>query len=350
MKKFSIVLLSAIALAACSRDEIVKSNESAIDFDLTTDVSVKTVALTTETIDAFQVWAYTQAPETDGRKAVMENITVSKDDNGAWTYSPKKFWPYDTKLDFYAITPTTLKGSGITPEHQLEVAVSAGSAVVDFAGATNSDQLGEGFNCKNYPDIVYATAMDMTKETLAGRAMMNFRHAMSQLQFKIKNVSSKELELSFAPTSLTIEGLDSKGTYTLPMAAATTSDFDIEESHGTWVTSVVEGKENIPHRIEVISEKVGSMTTQLITDAEDIHTVIPQKKDEIKINISVAIYQGEFYITTVTKQIPLEIDWKEGHRYTYTLSASELIIPDDPNDPYEITFEVSVDEFRIGLE
>lgn len=335
MKKLSIVLLSAIALAACSKDVVKDSYESAIDFDLAANGTVlKTVAPTASTLKEFNVWSYTQATEAADRKAVMEGITVKNTEAG-WTYSPKKYWPNEKVLDFYAIAGTD------------NVTVSAGSAVVDFAETTTTDQFGEAFDCKNNPSIVYATAMDMTKETLAGRVTMNFRHAMSQLQFKVKNVSTVESEVSYAPVYFTIEGLDSKGTYTLPMAASTTADFDEATSHGTWTTGVVEGKENVPHRVVVSTEKVGPTETKLITDADDIHMVLPQKKD-IKFVVSVNVYQGEFFICNCIKKISTSVDWKEGYRYTYTLRANEST---DPTlQEYTIDFDVTVDEFKIAEE
>lgn len=335
MKKLSIVLLSAIALAACSKDVVKDSYESAIDFDLAANGTVlKTVAPTASTLKEFNVWSYTQATEAAGRKAVMEGITVKNTESG-WTYSPKKYWPYESVLDFYAIAGTD------------NVTVSAGSAVVDFAETTTKDQFGEAFDCKDNPSIIYATAMDMTKETLSGRVNVNFRHAMSQIQFKIKNVSTVESEVSYAPVYFTIEGLDSKGTYTLPMAASTTAGFDVAASHGTWTTGVVEGKENVPHRVVVSTDKVAPTETKLITDADDIHMVLPQKKD-IKLVASVNIYQGEHFICNTIKKIPVSVDWKEGFRYTYTLRANEAIDP--VLNELTIKFDVTVDKFKIAEE
>lgn len=335
MKKLSIVLLSAIALAACSKDVVKDSYESAIDFDLAANGTVlKTVAPTASTLKEFNVWSYTQATAAADRKAVMEGITVKNTESG-WTYSPKKYWPYESVLDFYAIAGTN------------NVTVSAGSAVVDFAETTTKDQFGEAFDCVKNPCIIYATAMDMTKETLSGRVNVNFRHAMSQIQFKIKNVSTVESQVSYAPVYFTIEGLDSKGTYNLPMAASTTADFDKAESHGTWTTGVVEGKENVPHRVVVSRDQVGPTEIKLITPADDIHMVLPQKKD-IKLVVSVNVYQGEHFICNTIKKIPVSVDWKEGVRYTYTLKADEAKDPTLPD--FAIKFDVTVDEFKIAAE
>ena len=337
MKKLSIVLLSAIALAACSKDVVKDSYESAIDFDLAANGTIlKTVAPTASTLEEFKVWSYTQATATADRKAVMEGITVKNTESG-WTYSPKKYWPHERVLDFYAIAGTDTDN----------VTVSAGSAVVDFAETTTTDQFGEAFDCKDNPCIVYATAMDMTKEKLSGRVTMNFRHAMSQLQFKVKNISTVKSEVSYAPVYFIIEGLDSKGTYTLPMAASTTAAFDEATSHGTWTTGVVEGKENVPHRVVVSTDKVAPTETKLITDADDIHMVLPQKKD-IKFVVSVNIYQGEHFICNTIKKIPVSVDWKEGFRYTYTLRADEAIDP--VLNELTIKFDVTVDEFKIAEE
>lgn len=336
MKKFSILLFSAIAMVACSKDVVTDRNESAIDFDIAAQGAVKTTATTTSNISEFKVWSYTQpTPAVTDRKTVMEGIIVSKNDDGAWTYSPKKYWPNEMFLDFYAIAPKDL-----TTE------VAAGSANIEFAATPTFDQLGQKCDCINYPDIVYATALDMNKESLGGTVTMNFRHAMSQIQFKIKNVSSEASQISYSPEALSIKGLDAQGTYTLPMAAATTEDFDIEESHGTWESSPIVGDQGeiIPHRFDITTDPVAPGQNVLITDATDFHLVIPQSK-EARLNVILNIYQNDLYITTVSKEIDFPVEWKEGYRYTYTLvvdEGSDPILPD-----FVIEFvEVTVDDFK----
>lgn len=339
MKKFSILLFSAIAMVACSKDVVTDRNESAIDFEIAAQGTVKTTATTTGNISEFKVWSYTQ-PTTSVTepKAVMENITVSKNADGAWTYSPKKYWPHQMNLDFYAIAPTNL-----TTE------VAAGSAKINFTGTTVPTQLGERCDCINYPDIVYATALNMNKESLGGKVTMNFRHAMSQIQFRVKNASSEASQISYAPISLSIKGLDAQGTYTLPMAAATTSAFDNQDSHGTWESDpIVDAKgEIIPHRFVIAQNPVAPKENVLITNEDDFHLVIPQNKenDEATLEVRFNIYQNGLLIAPeIEKEIAFPVDWKEGYKYTYTLVVTEASDGDLSN--YVIEFDkVTVDPF-----
>ena len=336
MKKFSILLFSAIAMVACSKDVVTDRNESAIDFEIAAQGTVKTTATTTSSISEFKVWSYTQSE----RKAVMEDITVSKID-GAWTYSPKKYWPYQMDLDFYAIAPTNLTTD-----------VTADYAKINFTGTTAiyPQQLAtEICDCINYPDIVYATALGMNKETLEGTVTMNFRHAMSQIQFQVKNASSVESAISYEPILLSIEGLDAQGTYTLPMTAATTSYFEDATSHGTWNSAPIVDTEGdiIPHRFVIAQAPVAPGETKLITNAENYHMVIPQTKnsDQATLEVRFNIYQNGLLIAPeITKSIDFPVDWKEGYRYTYTLVVNEASDGDLPD--YVIEFvDVTVDEF-----
>lgn len=340
MKKIIFALLSVAAFVACSNDDVVPSPKSAIEFNPTTKNSVRTIATTTNNISKFNVWSYTAEGKT-----VMDNIEVSKA-TGDWTYSPVKYWPYDATLDFYGITPTTLVGTGNgSVEHHIDVEVEAGSAKINFAGASVSDMRGEFFYCQNYPDILYATALDLTKENNNGTEVtMNFRHAMAQVEFKVKNSSTIDSEVSYQPVLLMIEGIDNAGTYTLPMAASTTSDFAVEESHGSWVTSL--SKAGVPHAFNIADDYIApGSDAVLITDAEDIHYVIPQKKDDAELIVTFGVKQGEHFINGVMKNVVLPVDWKEGHKYTYTLIVNSAIDPDLEDEI--IDFTVTVDEMVI---
>lgn len=346
MKKIIFALLSVAAFVACSNDDVVPSHNSAIEFNPTTKNSVRTIATTTNSISEFYVWSYTNADAVRVAKPVMENMKVSNA-TGDWTYSPVKYWPYEAMLDFYAISPIAYVGEGV--QHHIDAAVDATAAKINFVGAATGDQQGQAFVCQNYPDILYATAVDLTKENNNGtEVLLNFRHAMAQVEFKLRNESVAETEVSYNVLTILIDGLDNKGTYTLPMAASTTSDFTDEESHGAWVSELTH---EYPHRFNVSTDMVAPQTTMSLTNKpigdgepnKDMHMVIPQKKTA-KLNVHMGIYQGEFFIQQVIKDFDLTIDWKEGHKYTYTLVVNGG--SDSDLDP--IDFKVTVDEMKIG--
>ncbi len=340
MKKIIFALLSVAAFVACSNDEVIPSHNSAIEFNPTTKNSVRTIATTTNNISKFNVWSYTAEGKT-----VMDNIEVSNA-TGEWAYSPVKYWPYDAELDFYGITPTTLPIVEGTVSHHVDVEVAAGSAKINFAGASVFDMHGESFYCKNYPDILYATALNLTKSNNNGtKVTMNFRHAMAQVEFKVKNSSTIDSEVSYQPSIVMIKGIDNAGTYTLPMAASITSEFAVEESHGSWTTSL--SKDGVPHAFDIVTDYIApGSEAVLITDAEDIHYVIPQKKDDAELIVTLGVKQGEHFINGVMKNVVLPVDWKEGHKYTYTLVVNSAIDP-DLNDVI-IDFDVTVDEMVIA--
>lgn len=346
MKKIIFALLSITAFVACSNDETTDIQRSAIEFNPTTKGSVRTVATTTTSLSEFYVWSYTNASASQEAKAVMENMRVSNE-TGDWAYSPVKYWPYDAVLDFYAITPTTLENVTFGVKHHVDVAVAAGSAKINFVGAATLDLRGDAFECQSYPDIIYATSLDLHKadNTGANKVALNFRHAMSQIEFILKNNSSEASEVSYNVLTILVDGLDNKGTYTLPMDASTTSDFAVADSHGTWVSELTN---EYPHRFHVATDKVAPQSSMSLTnkdDATNMHMVIPQTTTAT-FKVHMGIYQGEHFIAQAVKNVDVNVDWKEGYKYTYTLLVDQALDPDLEDDV--IDFTITVDEIEIA--
>lgn len=208
--KFLAVTLSAVALTACNNDEVMEVNRGrSIGFQVATDASTRMQATTTNTIDNFMVWGFTDS------ETLMDQVTVSKA-NGAWSYENTVFWP-EGDVDFYSVSPS--KDCGGT------VAVS--STEQKITGFTVNAEQGKQV------DLLYAVNKGESKDRHANAPVsVNFRHALSQIVFKAKNTNEN---LKVIVHGVKIANIKSKGDFTYPSNSTTATSRTIDSStQGAW--------------------------------------------------------------------------------------------------------------------
>lgn len=187
------IMLSAIALSACSENEPVtdqgqQSGGDAIRFAVNTE-HTRAGDITTNNLSTFYVYAYT---DVNSKPAVfMDNVEVTKTSANSWTYSPVEYWPANAAVDFYAYAPAGWLGDG-KPTEPVVYDASAG------------DQ-----------DIVYAVSPDM-KGNVGGanaQVLLNFRHALSKVAVKL---SSTNTTLQVKVSNVVLTNIMTKGNFTFP--------------------------------------------------------------------------------------------------------------------------------------
>lgn len=338
--------LSAMALVtSCSNDEVTEvSDSNAIKFATTVGKNTRAVT-TTSTISNFKVWAFTDS------KTYMDGITVTKTNDGVWTYDGTKFWP-ETAVDFFSLNP-------ITPQ--------SGTVSVTNAAKTISNYTADGTE-----DLIYASNIAETKRTAP--VSINFRHALSQIVFKVKNTNE---ELSVKVEEVKVDGVKTTGTLTWATATTgpnlttdTGADTETGSTWGTWV--VADDKNEYTANITVANNVTSE--TQMLTNGDGL-LLMPQTLVEwnklggqnsnngarILVKCTLKDAKSDIQLWPKTGEnaqqyvaIPFsEITWKQGKKYVYTLIFGEgggyNPDPDDPTpDPVlvPIKFEVTVDEFQ----
>lgn len=192
--KVLFTAISAMLLtASCSNDEVTELNmNNAIKFNVTTGNMSRATATKTDNINNFKVWAYTSDETT--KLEYMKDVVVTKSGTD-WTYSPVVFWPKDYKLDFYAVSPST-----VTPTINTTTATITDYTVTD-----------------GKEDLLYSYKKEATKGSAVN---LNFRHALSQIAFKIKNTRATDMQVKVK--SIKVKGIADKSTLT--WATATTGD------------------------------------------------------------------------------------------------------------------------------
>lgn len=375
--KFFFLALSAMALATgCSNDEMTEVNRGdGIDFSVTAGKLTRAAATTTNSIDEFKVWAFTD------NKTYMDGTPVSKEGN-KWTYTGTKFWP-ETPVDFFAVSPATPQSG--------TVSVTNESRKIEEYVVTDGKE-----------DLLYAANFSETKDNHATSPVkVNFRHALSQIVFKVKKTPTSSIDVK-------VKGIKVKGvanTATLTWATATTganlpegeADTETGDSWGRWGTPTG----NAEYTAVNLTEAYDVQTTPnylTIEAGNGALFLMPQTLDpwltlstdgkasitgtarllvncQIKdtdSDIQLWPEEGEFGDVAISLSNPTNDPnkedgdtshdrWMQGKKYIYTLIFGEgggyKPDPDDPDEPDKptpvlvpITFTVTVDEFQDGGE
>lgn len=340
MKRFLFAAVTAAMVASCATDEVKEYKRDELNFYTSVENATRTEAMTTDAFSAFNVWGFH-----DGA-TMMNNLTVTKQADGSWSYGDKYFWPATGSVDFYALASTDV-GS-----HTLTNNITATAPKFTFGGklATTgapSDYSMPAAGCilpATMPDMLYATAIDEVRKQTD--VVMNFRHAVSQVEFVVKNNSTLGLEITFG-NYIAIKGVKYSGTYSLPTTKATSEDFEVAASHGSWSLNAATADHVIATTGGTVKSTPGliyvltSNTLQLEKNMCG-NFVLPQT-GTVKVVVPAVIKQNGIVLFDDDMEFDLDVDWKEGYCYIYS-----LVLNDDTDLLWAIDFTATVDNIRNG--
>ena len=373
--KYLVAALSAVALTACTNDEVMEVNRGrGITFQVATEASTRATATTTNNINEFKVWGYTQ--ETPA-KELMKDLAVTKTGN-TWGYTGTIYWPA-AAVDFYSVSPGN-------------TAVSISSTSQTIPGFTvNTNQA-------NQVDLLYAVNKGETKDATNSAVKINFRHALSQIVFKAKNTNEN---LLVKIKGVEIVHINQKGDFTYPAFSTTTQNTEADgtitaNTQGTWnnvATSTTFAAGITEQTLDGVENTAVDLTT---TNEDEVYTgalfMIPQQltawnpKTESIGNTTGVYFLVDCQMMSGTNKdvivwptepkeegaydpdadgdgygkvaIPASaLTWEQGKKYVYTFIFGEgggyIPDPEDPDpDPtlYGISFTVTVDNFINGFD
>ena len=201
MKKHLVLgALAVLALAACTKSEVVelnKGNEISLTAVTGKNLTKAADGYCNKAMPAdFDVWA-----ATDGKK-YFEAQTYTRDGStNTYKSTNARYWP-TTDVDFFAAKNY---GGSAT----LTATDPDSLAVADYTVPTTvADQ----------KDFIYAVKKGAKKAD--GAAVLNFRHALSQIEFQAKNSNSG---IYVEVTGVTVKQVYSKGNFSVKVA--TTNNF-----------------------------------------------------------------------------------------------------------------------------
>ena len=377
--KFRLSCMAMLASAAmsslgsCSSDELLDGintlPENAIAFNVTQQGALSRGTETNSgnfqnQIKDFQVWAYfdkaaTGNGVTPGGLYVGDSHTigtkVNGDSNGAWSYddvTKQQYWPATSApLNFQAITPYA--HSSFTIENTPDVAepkLAHVTANVTVPTAVADQQ-----------DIMFAKADGQTRETNSQTVGLNFQHGMSQVVFSGKLASDKieatvhgiEIhnlhntgKVGYMGTNAELQA-QTTGEAATTFAAGLVSDAKVTSSSQATVLSAADGA------LFMLPQTVAKWTTTAknpvpTSEADANHNSYLKVTCTVKDKASgvVLVNNGSIYI-------PLEVNWQQGKKYSYTLvfgQGEQGFKPDGSHDDnlLQIKYSVSAENWNAA--
>lgn len=390
MKKVLLGTLAVLTLAACSKDEVVQQNPNdAISFSVVTNKAVSRAAdgYCNETKPGdFDVWAKVGSGASAKDYFAQTNY---HEDGGSWVITSSegvRYWPNDA-VDFFAaknytgaVTPALVPSWNPTATAPLTI---AGYQVEATPGAQK--------------DFIYAVNMGATKS--ASPAPLNFRHALSQIEFMAKNENKK---IFVTVQGVKVVNVNDKGDFEFPilstdgkvgahqLSGSYTDDFT-GKNQGKWdnlsgnATYVIKTK-NATDNADADVKLLGSATDASSLTVSDVSPkeynsqtlyVMPQNVDrwdgtgvpsKAYLVLNCKIWNvaagdgsedtGGVVLWDGTKDIavalPADTKWEQGKRYVYTFrfTTNGNGGTDPSGNPVftPITLDVTVDDFVKGAD
>lgn len=221
MKKYLFLALGVAALTSCSSDEVTELNQgNEIKFSVVADNDSRaaTVYCNNNLMDEFYVYA------NDGTNAFINADWIKSTDGVNWnnTTATKRYWPETDALNFYAIYGAFA---------DTKVDNKAIPSINDFAPSTTvAEQV----------DVLYAYTPGQTQQNSGGTVALNFRHALSQIEFQAKNTNQ---HIDVQIEQVVVGNVLSSGDFTMPTGTTNEnkygehnggSDATVIANQGTW--------------------------------------------------------------------------------------------------------------------
>lgn len=309
MKKTHLLLaVAAFALASCSQDEPVSTNEGrAISFRPA--MGSRATEITNDNLSSINVTAFL------GSQTFFSDLDFVKD--GTYFVStPEYHWPGDdSELSFYAYAPSN-PGAPVTISNSSKM-------MTDFSpAASTADQV----------DFITATATGKKSLNEGTGVPLTFNHQLAQIEILAKSDNDA---YTFKISGMRIGQPVSKGTFTFDDSAWTLgTDKAIYEESCDEVTLT-------PTAVSVMGEGGNAILIPQQLTAWDINNDAANANKgaylSVKLQINTAagaqVYPFASNADCDWAAMPIDTDWQPGKKYIYTLDFSHGAGYVDPNDP-----------------
>lgn len=192
MKKIIFGAMAAAALLACSKEQVIEQNRAndEIGFSVVAENQTKAAAVygSSNMMEEFSVAA------THNNSWYFQKDTIAYQ-NHAWVNkTATRYWSAEGTHDFYAIVNGKMNLTAI--------AEAPAAPTVNFTPGTD---------VAKQKDLLYAVAADQKKSN--GTVTLNFRHALSQIQFMARNTNPN---LHVKISGVQVGNIPGEGTFTYP--------------------------------------------------------------------------------------------------------------------------------------
>ena len=199
MKKILLAVTAALAITGCSQNEEFDAPSQKAEINFNTAAVTRATAMVTDNFEQFKVYGYAHTGEfttETASKALVEGVFNKAEDN-KWSEkdSNKFYWPSEGNVTFFAYSPVAETGTTYT--------APVGSNGYPTIAYTVND------NIANQSDFLVAHATGDGTTNKDGISL-GFKHALTQIAFKLKGSDSK---VNYTVTKLEMKGIKNTGIY-----------------------------------------------------------------------------------------------------------------------------------------
>lgn len=266
-KTLFLVPLAALALAACSNDEVTEQNTTQnqpkeIAFQAITQPGTRAAVdgTTFPTTLDMKVAAY-QVEATGSSAGVYFDATTFKYQYvGGSSSGSGSYWGAETNAKYWPLTPAYINFLAIAN-------ANADNATGVTWGTNKADQVTivMSENSSSQRDLMYAiggagVTQDGNTLTFPDKVDMEFKHAQAWIDFKVK--AKTTVETAITVNSITLNGASYAGTYTV-----THTNYDAKTSQsvaGAWSALGAKGKNSSDENTSVASEVASDATAIVV--------------------------------------------------------------------------------------
>lgn len=332
MKKLFVYALAVGMFTACSQDETIGMQSPmqisfANAFVGNTTRAAADPSTTTESISAFDVWAFMDEPK--GKVFVDENV---KKENRVWTYTNTQYWTPGHTYYFAALAPMDSPNIEYNPEDG-----SVGTLGLGKITFTNQ---------KGTEDLLYAATTKTTPEVITqspGDVQLQFSHLLSKVKFSFENGFKND------NAYITITNIK----MTAPQKATINLNTD-----NWWLTNTNGNGWNLNNNVNDVTLDFGHMERERVvrngkSESQYERFTFPATGSrEYVVTFDVELFMGDVSaykssLKTVIKNAEL----KMGMAYDFhAIINADNIVPGDGEDDklYPIEFTATVKEWDNG--
>ena len=316
MKKILFVAAACVALASCSKEEIVSVDKgAAIGFDTFVENSTRTKAndINKDNLSQFHVYGSVVANGHEG--FIFEKQEVNKSGD-AYTYSPIQYWVPGADYKFSAFASLTSTQT-VDRQWSFEKGANAANGTIVFDNqAAEANQ-----------DLVYAYRALETADSITSAPApvgFTFNHMLSRVMFTITNGFTEGSNIKLDITNLTITNAHSNGRLGI-----------INGTPQSWAVTAQTFARNFGSTTQ-LADNNASWTTE--------HFYLIPADGVYNVTFDVTLHQAGVEVDTYSRTATVTLDMEKGKSYNIKATLNTSNTSDDGSEIYPIEFTVDAVE------
>lgn len=290
------------AFSSCAQEEEMILSESR-----SSNCEIK-YNLTSEETTSLPASMLVSAFRSDTKASFFESNRITRNDGTLWSSSDNSYWPQHCNLHFFAHSHGKLSYDSRT-------------GCATFRDYSPAEDVNE------QKPLIYGASTNLnplhgptTREAVERNKVVNFRlhHALAQVAVKVANASAYDVEVS----AVKVGNVVSRGTFSF----GSVSRGAVATAPGSWeLSDLTASYEYILPGDETLNLSHGSSAAVSIADGLEAFNLLPQTRSHSEgayMAVYVTLTERGTSHATVYKDyavIPMDIDWKAGQRYVYTI-------------------------------